>query len=80
MDDSDQLTSGNENTVETEPERKNIFKNRWLRIGFGLSIGAVAGVLYWNFIGCTGGSCPLTSNPTNTILLFTVMGGWMSYK
>jgi len=80
MNDLDQMPSVNQGAPDKEPVRKKIFKNRWFRIAFGLSIGAFAGVLYWNFIGCTGGTCPLTSNPTNTIVLFTVMGGWMSYK
>ena len=26
-------------------------------------IGAAAGFAYYTFIGCTGGSCPITSNP-----------------
>ncbi|MDZ7605907.1 MAG: hypothetical protein U5K79_10060 [Cyclobacteriaceae bacterium] len=46
----------------------------------GLSLGAFAGALYWNFIGCNGGTCPLTSNPTKSIILFSFMGGWISYK
>ncbi|MDA3894125.1 MAG: DUF6132 family protein [Salinivirgaceae bacterium] len=45
------------------------------RIALGVSAGAILGLLYWNFIGCTGGTCPLTSNPYNTVLLFSVMGG-----
>lgn len=27
----------------------------------GLLIGAVGGFLYWRFVGCTSGSCPIRS-------------------
>ncbi|HGY56597.1 MAG TPA: hypothetical protein ENK44_12885 [Caldithrix abyssi] len=39
------------------------FKHRWAKpLVFGL-IGMSAGYAYYYFIGCTSGSCPLTSNP-----------------
>ena len=41
--------------------------------------GSVAGFLYWYFIGCNTGSCPLTSNPYNTVILFGAMGGFMAW-
>ena len=36
----------------------------------GLMIGAIGGFAYYYFIGCTSGSCPITSNP----YLMTVYG------
>jgi len=42
---------------------KNILKNRWLRAGLFLTLGTIAGYSYYYFIGCTSGSCPITSNP-----------------
>lgn len=50
-----------------------IKKNLWL-IG-GVMLGALAGFLYWNFIGCTTGSCAITSNPINSTLYGSVTGG-----
>lgn len=41
----------------------------------GLILGAIAGYAYWYFIGCTAGTCPITSKPTNSTLYGTVMGG-----
>jgi uncharacterized protein YcfJ len=41
----------------------------------GAVIGAVAGYFYWKFIGCTTGSCAITSNPFNSTLYGAVMGG-----
>lgn len=32
----------------------------------GVFIGAVAGWAYWYFVGCTSGSCAITSSPVNS--------------
>ncbi|QHC86732.1 hypothetical protein AS589_16035 [Empedobacter brevis] len=41
----------------------------------GMAIGAVAGYFYWKFIGCSTGSCAITSNPINSTIYGSVMGG-----
>ena len=41
----------------------------------GIALGGLAGYLYWKFIGCTSGSCPITSNPRNASLYGAVLGG-----
>lgn len=41
----------------------------------GIIIGAVAGFLYWNFVGCASGTCAITSNPYNSTIYGSVMGG-----
>jgi hypothetical protein len=41
----------------------------------GILIGAVAGFLYWNFVGCASGTCMITSKPINS----TLYGGLMGY-
>lgn len=41
----------------------------------GVLLGALAGYLYWYFIGCTSGSCAITSNPMNSTLYGAMMGG-----
>ena len=50
------------------------------RIMLGAGLGALVGLLYWEYIGCNGGSCPLTSNPYKTVIIFTIMGGFMAKK
>ncbi|UEG50125.1 DUF6132 family protein [Ferruginibacter lapsinanis] len=40
----------------------------------GAAIGAVGGFLYWNFVGCTSGSCAITSNPIRSTLYGALMG------
>ena len=39
-----------------------ILKSNWMYVLGGLT-GAVAGYLYWRFIGCVSGTCPITSSP-----------------
>lgn len=41
----------------------------------GVLIGALAGYLYYQFIGCSSGSCLITSNPVNSTLYGMIMGG-----
>lgn len=41
----------------------------------GLIAGAVGGLLYWRFIGCSSGSCPITSSPMMSSLWGAAMGG-----
>lgn len=41
----------------------------------GIAIGAVGGFLYYTYIGCNTGTCPITSKPLNSTLYGAVMGG-----
>jgi len=36
--------------------------------------GAAAGYLYWQQIGCSSGSCAITSNPLNSTLYGAMLG------
>lgn len=39
-------------------------------------LGGVSGFLYWNFVGCATGTCPITSHwYTNT--LYGMLLGWL---
>ncbi|MBS1487530.1 MAG: hypothetical protein JST43_08055 [Bacteroidetes bacterium] len=40
----------------------------------GVLIGSASGWMYWKYIGCTSGSCPITSNPVHSTLYGAVMG------
>ena len=53
---------------------KAFFKKNWLTFA-GLAIGAIGGFLYWKYVGCTTGTCPITSSPVNSTLWGAVMGG-----
>ena len=40
----------------------------------GGAIGGFLGFLYYRFVGCSTGSCPLTSNPYASTLYGIVLG------
>lgn len=40
----------------------------------GVAIGGLLGYLYYKFIGCATGTCPITSKPLNSILYGALMG------
>lgn len=44
----------------------------------GIALGALAGFLYWHFIGCTSGTCPITSKWYNSTAYGALMGVLLS--
>ncbi len=42
--------------------------------GIGAVAGALAGFLYWKYIGCLNGTCSITSSPFKSTLYFALMG------
>jgi len=50
-----------------------ISKNKLVLIG--ILAGAIGGYLYYHFIGCATGTCPITSKPLNSTIYGAVMGG-----
>jgi hypothetical protein len=52
--------------------KKYIQKNRWSILG-GI-LGGISGYFYWKEIGCSTGTCPITSKPLNSIFYFTLLG------
>ena len=49
-------------------------KNNKLLI-IGIAIGAIAGFVYWQQIGCTSGTCMITSKWHNSTAYGAMMGG-----
>ncbi len=47
---------------------------KWMTWGAGLLIGATSGYLYWYYVGCTNGSCAITSSPVSSTIYGGVMG------
>lgn len=56
--------------------RKNIKK--WLRPVLFTVGGALAGLAYYYFVGCTSGACPLTSHPLVTMAYMGLVGWLLS--
>ncbi len=50
------------------------FRKYWLTLS-GIILGTLGGFLYWKFVGCTGGSCPITSSPLMSSLWGAALGG-----
>jgi hypothetical protein len=52
--------------------KKWLIKNKFPLIG--VILGAVSGFLYWNFVGCSSGTCAITSSPINSSIYGALMG------
>ena len=50
-------------------------KKAILITGTGIIIGAIGGYLYYHFVGCSSGTCAITSKPLNSTLYGSLMGG-----
>jgi hypothetical protein len=55
---------------------KSLFKKYRITI-LGVIIGIVSGFLYWHFIGCSNGTCPLTTSPIKSTFFGAIIGGLM---
>lgn len=49
-------------------------KNKIIAYGAGAVIGGVAGYLYWYFIGCQSGGCPITANYYSSVAAGVFVG------
>jgi len=67
----------NENRLNLRPGSiKELLKSwKFWRPFLGILIGSVSGYLYYYFIGCKSGSCPITSHSYSTV----IVGGLMGY-
>ena len=50
-----------------------IRKNKFYLIGG--AVGGAGGYLYYFYVGCSSGSCPITSSPVMSIIWGAAMGG-----
>jgi hypothetical protein len=50
-------------------------KKAYFITGIGIVVGAIFGYLYYTFVGCTSGTCRITSKPLNSTLYFALVGG-----
>jgi len=50
-------------------------KRNYVLTFVGILIGAIGGYLYWQQIGCSSGSCVITSKPLNSTVYGAIMGG-----
>jgi hypothetical protein len=51
------------------------FLSKYKLAMIGILAGAIAGYLYYYFVGCASGTCAITSRPLNSTLYGALMGG-----
>lgn len=51
--------------------KKNL---KYIIFSFGLIIGALGGFLYWKYVGCVSGTCPLQSNAAFMVIYGAIAG------
>ena len=49
-----------------------------LRLVFGAVVGGLLGYGVYRFIGCSSGTCPITSNPWISTIFGVVMGAMLA--
>lgn len=54
------------------------FLRKHLLIFIGIVIGGLGGFLYYYFIGCSSGTCAITSKPVNSTIYGMVLGGLLA--
>jgi hypothetical protein len=52
---------------------RKTFQLHWAVFIFSIA-GIAGGYLYWRFIGCQSGTCPITSNWYSSVLMGGIMG------
>jgi len=58
----------------------NIKKILIKRLILGIFLGGLLGYLYYYYVGCSSGTCPITANPWYSTLYGTLIGGLLFYK
>jgi hypothetical protein len=49
-------------------------KTEWIITIIGAIAGAGAGWLYWKYIGCASGHCPITARPMSSAIYGAILG------
>ena len=54
---------------------RNFFRScSFWRTVIGIVLGGMAGFLYYYFVGCASGTCPITSHPLSSVIVGGIMG------
>ena len=51
---------------------------KWLRPALFTLAGVLVGLGYYYFVGCSTGSCPITSNPVSSMVYMGLVGWLLS--
>jgi len=67
--------------MDTKTETATGWRRYWhWRTLAGAVLGAAGGYAYYYFIGCSSGSCPITSNPYASVVWGTLAGALLLSK
>lgn len=55
--------------------KAKLFLNKYRISIIGVIAGAIAGYLYYHFVGCNSGTCAITSKPLKSTLYGALVGG-----
>lgn len=59
--------------MSLKEKSKNFLLKHWLRIT-GVAVGVLGGYLYYYYVGCVSGTCPITSNPYRMMIYGALIG------
>lgn len=59
--------------MSLKEKSKNFLLKHWLRIA-GVAVGVLGGYLYYYYVGCVSGTCPITSNPYRMMIYGALVG------
>ena len=68
--------------MEQDMKQTQTNKPRWIRylpMMILAAVGAIGGFLYYRFVGCVSGACPITSNPYISTVYGGVIGTLLGY-
>lgn len=61
-------------TSKPKSEKRLLRSSGFWKPFLGTVIGTLAGFLFYYFIGCKSGTCAITSNPWNSMLMGSLAG------
>jgi hypothetical protein len=65
--------------VQKQRTLKDFLKSPgFLKTSIAIVLGGIAGFLYFHFVGCRTGSCPITANPLSSVAMGGLFGFLLS--
>lgn len=68
------MEDNNTNTPKAKTVMEFLKSKGFLRPFLGVLLGAAGGFLYYYFIGCNTGTCPITSSPYGSVITGGLLG------
>lgn len=72
------MENENKTAIKQKTFKEYIKTSKLWKPLLGILIGGIAGYLYYHFIGCTSGTCAITSNPVKSTMMGSFLGLFIS--